>query len=230
MDKVFNLGRPHSFTSSITTSLPHYIPLSLPSSTLPAFTHYLPQSFTSWHKGLHVADPCADRNMVAVSNPSMLDNSLVTGPDGLPSSSHILVHAYGAGNEPYDPWRIPPKMSLSSNADNDYERNKEESSRFLYRSIARALMIPEQEVRERADVAMVGTPHTHARYLRRHEGTYGAVFNSMLPGPTTPLPGLLLCGDSVFPGIGVPAVAVSGANCANTCVSVVRHMVELLKS
>jgi hypothetical protein len=91
------------------------------------------------------------------------------------------------------------------------------------------LGVDEREVRERADVALVGTPHTHARYLRRHEGTYGAAFDAMLPGPTTPLPGLLLCGDSVFPGIGVPAVAVSGASCANTCVSVVRHMYELLR-
>ena len=31
-----------------------------------------------------------------------------------------------------------------------------------------------------------------------------------LPGPATPLPGLFCCGDSNMPGVGVPAVAVSG--------------------
>jgi hypothetical protein len=42
-------------------------------------------------KGLNTADPCGDRNMVAVSNPSMLDSSLVDQPN------KIVVHAYGAG-------------------------------------------------------------------------------------------------------------------------------------
>ena len=36
--------------------------------------------------------------------------------------------------------------------------------------------------------------------------------------------GLFVCGDSVFPGIGVPAVAASGANCASSTVSVFEHL------
>jgi len=35
--------------------------------------------------------------------------------------------------------------------------------------------------------------------------------------------GLLCCGDSTFPGIGVPAVAASGQIAANTLVSVFDH-------
>jgi phytoene dehydrogenase-like protein len=35
--------------------------------------------------------------------------------------------------------------------------------------------------------------------------------------------GLLCCGDSTFPGIGVPAVAASGAIAANTLVPVWDH-------
>lgn len=35
------------------------------------------------------ADPCGDRNMVAVSNPSVLDSSLVNQPNKL------MLHAYG---------------------------------------------------------------------------------------------------------------------------------------
>lgn len=60
-------------------------------------------------------------------------------------------------------------------------------------------------------------------------GTYGSAWGEMLPGPVTPLHGLYLAGDSVFPGIGVPAVAVSGASAANSIVNVVTHMVELFK-
>ena len=41
--------------------------------------------------------------------------------------------------------------------------------------------------------------------------------------------GLLNCGDSVFPGIGVPAVAASGANAASSSVSVKEHLGMLEK-
>ena len=49
-----------------------------------------------------------------------------------------------------------------------------------------------------------------------------------LAGPATPIKGLYCCGDSTFPGIGLPAVAASGAICANTLVSVGQH-IEMLK-
>ncbi len=48
-------------------------------------------------------------------------------------------------------------------------------------------------------------------------------------GPVLPIKGLYIAGDSVFPGIGVPAVALSGANAANSIVSIARHMLEVLK-
>ena len=44
-----------------------------------------------------------------------------------------------------------------------------------------------------------------------------------LPGHKTPLPGLHLCGDYTFPGIGVPATAASGAIAANNLISVSDH-------
>jgi len=60
----------------------------------------------------------------------------------------------------------------------------------------------------------VGTPPTHERFQRRHRWTYGAAYRAdegrVFPGPATPLPGLFCCGDSTMPGIGVPAVAMSG--------------------
>jgi phytoene dehydrogenase-like protein len=141
-------------------------------------------------------DPCADRNMVAVSNPCVLDPSLVDRPDKL------LLHAYGAGNEPFEAWE--QFAEGRSYASPEYKAAKESAAGFLYRSTALALGISEQELRDRQEVALVGTPLTHARYLRRERGTYGSAWGEMLPGPQTPLPGLLLAGDSVFPGTKFP--------------------------
>ena len=77
-------------------------------------------------------------------------------------------------------------------------------------------------------VRQIGTPLTHARFLRRHRGNYGlalAAGGSMeFPKVTTPLPGLYRCGDSTTAGIGVPAVASSGAQCANALLSVFEQM------
>jgi hypothetical protein len=44
------------------------------------------------------------------------------------------------------------------------------------------------------------------------------------PGVLTPIPKLVRCGDSVFPGVGVPAVAASGAICAATLAPLPKHL------
>jgi hypothetical protein len=59
------------------------------------------------------------------------------------------------------------------------------------------------DIRARAELSLVGTPLTHARYLRRHRGSYGPAIragDAMFPGPVTPIPGLYCAGDSTFPG------------------------------
>ncbi|CAL5379931.1 unnamed protein product [Camellia sinensis] len=84
--------------------------------------------------------------------------------------------------------------------------------------------------REKCEVKLVGTPLTHRRFLRRNRGTYGPAIQAgkgTFPGHSTPIPQLYCCGDSTFPGIGVPAVAASGAIVANSLVSVSQHS-ELL--
>lgn len=86
-------------------------------------------------------------------------------------------------------------------------------------------MIP--DARERVEVALIGSPLTHERYLRRPRGTYGATFATVLPDCSTPIKKLVLCGDSVFPGIGVPAVAVNGASAANSLVNPLQHWLKL---
>lgn len=82
------------------------------------------------------------------------------------------------------------------------------------------------DIRQRAEVSFVGTPLTHERFLRKYRGTYGPGIEAgkgMFPGPGTPIPGLLMCGECTFPGIGLPAVAASGAIAANTLVPVWDH-------
>jgi len=72
--------------------------------------------------------------------------------------------------------------------------------------------------RERVVIELQGTPLTHRHYLRLHQGSYGPAWpadRGPFPGGGTPVQGLVLCGAGVFPGIGVPPVAVSGAMAAH---------------
>jgi phytoene dehydrogenase-like protein len=94
----------------------------------------------------------------------------------------------------------------------------------------RVQVIP--DIRQRTELELVGTPLTHQHYLRRYKGTYGPAISaksSSFPRATTPVPGLLGCGDSYLPGIGVPAAAASGMIAANTLVSVPEQMKLLMK-
>jgi len=149
-----------------------------------------------------VDGPCGELNMIAVSNPCVLDRSLA--PEG-----YIVVHAYGAGNEPYEMWE-----NLERNSQ-EYKDLKEERAAVLWNAIES--IIP--DARERTVTSMIGSPLTHERFLRRPRGTYGSATEDYLKDGRTPIKGLVLCGDGVFPGIGVPAVALSGASAANAMVS-----------
>lgn len=58
-----------------------------------------------------------------------------------------------------------------------------------------------------------------SRLLASHSGSYGPGWRAgqaEFPGCVTPLKGLLHCGDSTLPGIGLPAVAASGMNAARS--------------
>ncbi len=157
----------------------------------------------------------APQNVCNISIPSTLDPSMA--PAG-----HHVVHAYTAGNEPYSVWEGMDRHS------EEYRVLKSERAEILWQAME--VVIP--DIRARTKLALVGTPITHERYLRRHRGSYGAGYRAdrgqTFPGPRTPLKGLLCCGDSNMPGIGVPAVAVSGMIAANTLVPVRKHL-RLLK-
>jgi phytoene dehydrogenase-like protein len=146
--------------------------------------------------------PCGELNMIAVSNPCVIDRTLA--PEGF-----MIVHAYGAGNEPYHVWE-----GLKRNSP-EYNSLKKERSEVLWRAIES--VIP--DVRNRVVMDLVGSPLTHERFLRRPRGTYGAATEDYFKDGSTPISNFLLAGDSMFPGIGVPAVAISGASAANAFVN-----------
>ena len=181
-----------------------------------------------------VADgPCGEMNMIAVSNPCVLDRALA--PEG-----YIVVHAYGAANEPYNIWktsgsRAESKESTSKTPNSGeryqsstYDALKDDRATPLWRAIES--IIP--DARNRTVLALIGSPLTHERFLRRPYGTYGAAFEDCLIDGSTPISNLILAGDGVFPGIGIPAVALSGASAANGMVGILNQWlcIDELKS
>eukprot|EP00931_Biecheleriopsis_adriatica_P056455 TRINITY_DN33449_c0_g1_i1.p1 TRINITY_DN33449_c0_g1~~TRINITY_DN33449_c0_g1_i1.p1 ORF type:complete len:615 (-),score=126.59 TRINITY_DN33449_c0_g1_i1:50-1894(-) len=150
----------------------------------------------------------APRNAVLVSCPSMLD------PDLAPAGYHV-IHAYTPATEPWEEW-----AHLTEDSE-EYKHKKQEARDFLYAAVEK--QIP--DLRDRVVLELVGTPLTHRRFLRKPQGTYGLRVKApeMLPGHKTPLEGFHMCGDSTAPGIGVPAVVMSGHICANNILSVPEH-------
>jgi phytoene dehydrogenase-like protein len=84
------------------------------------------------------------------------------------------------------------------------------------------------DIDDRVKLTCIGTPLSHARFLRRKCGTYGPAnllnLTGALPKAVQPLENVWCCGDSVFPGVGTPAVAANGMWVANTLIPVKRHM------
>jgi len=158
----------------------------------------------------------APGNVIVVSVPSLLDPSLA--PEG-----HHVIHAYTAGNEPFHVWE---KFEGAANyrSDPEYIALKEERSAPMWEAIKRRV----PGIEDGVVVRQIGTPLTHARFLKRHRGNYGLALAAggafEFPKVTTPLPGYYRCGDSTTAGIGVPAVASSGAQCANALLSVFEQL------
>jgi phytoene dehydrogenase-like protein len=202
--------------ASATRPLPSFLHLhasfdatGLPAGGVEHGHHLVVNAFTA---GAAIEAP---QNVVIAAFPAAFDPSL--SPPGTAS-----VHAYTAGNEPYELWE---GLDRESDA---YKALKEERSRCLFAAVARAV----PDFRDRLTTAWVGTPTTHARFLNRHRGSYGpgiSAATSSFPGPSTLLPGLLRCGDSTAPGIGVPAAAASGMIAANTLAPVWDHL-ELMRA
>jgi carotene isomerase len=155
--------------------------------------------------GHHVVLHDAQQDITAPGNTCMISIPSVWDPKLAPAGHHV-VHAYTL--EPYLGWQ----------RDRNYEQRKRDRAQPLFRALEK--VIP--DLRDRIVLELIGTPLTHARYLRRYQGTYGpaiAVGQGTFPSCHTPIAGLYRVGDSTLPGIGVPAVAASGILCANTLVT-----------
>ncbi|KAK9868340.1 hypothetical protein WJX84_009761 [Apatococcus fuscideae] len=157
-----------------------------------------------WEQGVQ-----AEQNVTLVSIASIQDPKLA------PKGKHTL-HAYHPATEPFSHWQHLQRGTP------EYEQKKQERSQALWRAVEKCI----SDIHERTEIELVGTPLTHQHFVRKHRGTYG---HSMAAGKDdyrssrTPVAGLLCCGDSVFPGIGVPAVAASGAIAANSLVPIWAH-------
>jgi carotene isomerase len=186
-----------------------HLHLGIDASNLPSdlACHYI--VVNDWQKGI-----TAPQNVIVISIPSVLDPTLA------PSGKHA-IHVYTPGNEPYEFWQGMDRKSEV------YQQHKDIRSQVMWQALER--VIP--DIRSRCEVTLVGTPLTHERFLRRHRGTYGPAIRAgegFFPGSSTPISGLFCCGDSTFPGIGLPAVAASGMITANTLTSVSQHF-EMLR-
>ena len=186
---------------------PSYLKAALDTAAVDSFMHlHLGirgeglENLTGHHVVVHDAqqDITSPGNTCMISIPSVWDATLAP-------EKHHVVHAYTL--EPYAGWE--------KNA--GYEQKKREKAKSLYRALER--IIP--DIGDRIELELIGTPLTHARYLRRYQGSYGPAIpagKGMFPSTHTPISGLYRVGDSTMPGIGVPAVAASGILCANTLV------------
>ncbi|AFY68103.1 NAD(P)/FAD-dependent oxidoreductase [Geitlerinema sp. PCC 7407] len=158
------------------------------------------ESLTGHHVVMHDEswDLTRPGNTCMISIPSVWDPHLA------PSGYHV-VHAYTL--EDAAGWERSAQ----------YDQRKRDRAQPLFRALEK--VIP--DLRSRIELELIGTPLTHARYLRRYQGTYGpaiAAGQGTFPSCYTPIQGLYRVGDSTLPGIGVPAVAASGILCANTLV------------
>ncbi len=207
-----------------------HLHLCVPADDLPSDLECHHSVIFDWSRGIE-----ADQNMVIISIPTVFDKSLA--PDGF----HI-VHAYTAACDSFESWEkfIPrDSESYGNNAyiapasdycdDPEYIKLKDEKADALWKAVEQ--VIPDVRVRAKheSSVCVVGTPLTHRRFNRRSSGTYGPGVTkgsdtwNLLSANSLKIPGLTLCGDVCFPGIGLPGVAASGTIAANTMVGVREH-------
>ena len=89
-------------------------------------------------------------NTCMISIPTVWDATLA------PPGNHA-IHAYTL--EPYEGWEYGEL----------YQQKKQERSQSLFQALEK--IIP--DLRSRIVLESIGTPLTHARFLRRYQGTYG---------------------------------------------------------
>ena len=164
--------------------------------------------------GHHVVVNDKSKPLDAPGNVCMISIATVWSPEMAPDGHHC-VHCYTM--EPYDGW-----TELKATDRKAYEEKKKEKCEILFKALE--TVIP--DVRSRVVLELLASPASHEKWLRRYRGTYGAVIPApkMFPGPAVKgVKNLYRVGDSVAPGVGVPAAAGSGVICANTLTSLEDH-------
>jgi phytoene dehydrogenase-like protein len=162
-----------------------------------------------WQRGID-----AERNVVVFSIPTVIDPAMA--PEG-----HHVLHGYTPANEPWAPWQALKRGS------EEYKAYKQERCSVFWQVLEQRI----PDIRDRCSLVMEGSPLTHSGFLNVHHGSYGPALSAargLFPGVITPVEGLLMCGASTFPGIGIPPVAASGAMAAHTVLGR-RAQSELLK-
>ena len=108
------------------------------------------------------------------------------------------------------------KISLWQDLDKqEYLEKKEKAKEFILNKLFE--YVPKFKYLSIENV-MVGTPRTFQRYTGRYSGTVGGIplikdyIPLRYPFNFTPIKGLYLVGDSVFPGQGWPGVIVGVLN------------------
>ena len=148
-----------------------------------------------WERGI-----TAERNIAVFSIPSVLDPSMA------PIGKHVL-HGYTPANEPWEIWN---DLKTSSK---EYKDLKEKRCEIFLNPLRK--IIP--DIDKRIEIKMLGTPLTHQKFTYTSSGSYGPAISAkqgLFPGYKTPIKNVFSCGASTFPGIGIPAVAASGAYAA----------------
>jgi phytoene dehydrogenase-like protein len=160
------------------------------------------------HSVLNLDDDITDeQNLVIVSIPTIFDPTLA--PEG-----YHVIHAYTAASENFAEW--DNKLDKGYDDGNiaeptDYKRTqqykelKNQKTEALWKALERIIPDVQERASRKGSVVEIGTPLTHRRFNRRYRGTYGpapSVGKDVwdLPGPKTPIVGLLACGDTTFPG------------------------------
>ena len=168
--------------------------------------------------GHHVVVNDKSKPLDSPGNVVMISIASVWSPEMAPAGYHC-IHCYTM--EPFDNWK-----ELKANDKEAYEQKKREKCNVLFTALE--TVIP--EVRDRVVLELLASPASHEKWLRRHRGTYGAIIKApkLFPGASVKgISRLHRVGDSVAPGVGVPAAAASGVICANTLLSLEEHFAFL---
>jgi phytoene dehydrogenase-like protein len=168
--------------------------------------------------GHHAVIIDSTKDIAEPGNTVMISVPTVWSPDMAPAEWHI-VHAYTL--EGYDKWPELAKHRPS------YDAAKKAAAEPLYSAVRSVFPDLDARLSHPQAIVRIGSPLTHARFCRRHKGSYGpgiVAGQAEFPWPSTPIQNLLRVGDSVFPGIGVPAAAASGMIAATSLVGFHDHV------